>query len=189
MAKKAPAADPAPGHNSEPTAEDRRARFFNHYRPIAAQLEKVREAQAAYKKLRKEAKAEGIALWEIDYALRCAEVEDENVITDRIKREAEIAAWFALPIEFQPDMFGDFGREPAEDRARREGRKAGATGFGSNPYDENSPVGRAWAEAWSKEQAAAREAMQADMERRNAELIKTTAGIPDDGSDPFSEAA
>lgn len=160
----------AAGHNSELTPEQRKALFFDHYRPIAAQLELVREAQAAYKKLRKEAKAEGIALWEVDYALKCAEVDDDTIIPSRIRREAEIASWFALPVDFQPDMFGDFSREPGEDRARREGRAAGASGKGSNPYDEHSPLGRAWAEEWTKEQETAREALKVAMEKRNTEL-------------------
>lgn len=184
-AKQTQAETPAPGHNSELTPDERKALFFDHYRPIAAQLEKVREAQAEYKRLRKLAKADKIALWEIDYALRCAEVEDENIIPDRIKREAEIAAWFALPVEYQPDMFGDFGREPGEDRARREGRKAGATGHGSNPYDENSVMGRAWADEWSKEQKKNQAAMLSSMEKRNA----AAAADNDDGADPFADAA
>lgn len=177
------------GHNSELTPEERKALFFDHYRPIAAQLEKVREAQAEYKRLRKLAKADKIALWEIDYALRCAEVEDETIIPDRLKREAEIAAWFALPVDFQPDMFGDFGREPSEDRARREGRAAGASGIGSNPYDENSPQGRAWAEEWSKEQTKARDALQSAMSKANA--VKAAGGDEliqgANADDPFND--
>jgi len=172
------------GHNSELTPAERKALFFDHYRPIAAQLEKVREAQAEYKRLRKLAKADKIALWEIDYALKCAEVEDENIIPDRIKREAEIAAWFALPVEYQSDLFGDFSREPGVDRARREGATAGATGHGSNPYDENSDQGRAWAEAWREEQAKAREALQSAMEKRNAALADN-----DDADPGFADAA
>lgn len=169
------------GHNSELTPEERKAIFFDHFRPIAAQLEKVKEAQAEYKRLRKLAKADKIALWEIDHALKCAEVEDENIIPDRIRREAEIASWFALPIEYQADMLGDFEREPGEDRARREGRAAGATGKGSNPYDENSALGRAWADEWSKEQKKAREALQAAMEKRNANSDDTgEPGFPDE---------
>lgn len=178
-------ASPGIGDNSELTPDERKALFFDHYRPIAAQLERVKAEQAEYKRLRKLAKADKIGLWEIDYALRCAEVEDENIIPDRIKREAEIAAWFALPVEYQPDMFGDFGREPGEDRARREGRKAGATGNGSNPYDENSVMGRAWADEWQKEQAKARDALVTAMEKRNA----AAAAADDDDADPFADAA
>lgn len=170
------------GHNSELTAEERKALFFDHYRPIAAQLEKVKEAQAEYKRLRKLAKADKIALWEVDYALKCAVIEDENIIPDRIRREAEIASWFALPIDYQADMLGDFQREPGEDRARREGIAAGASGMGSNPHDENSVLGRAWADGWSEEQKKAREALQAAMEKKNS------AAQPDHGEPDFPDA-
>lgn len=176
------------GHNSELTPAERKALFFDHYRPIAAQLEIVREAQAEYKRLRKLAKADKIALWEIDYALKCAEVEDENILPDRLKREAEIAAWFALPVDFQPDMFGSFDREPGVDLARRLGRKAGASGEGANPYDENSEMGRAWAEEWSKEQKIAREALQSAMEKRNAAKDELIKGSDEDDADPFEDA-
>lgn len=166
------------GHNSEQTPAERKAIFMGHFKPIAAQLAVVQEAQAEYKRLRKLAKAEKIKLSDIDFALRCAEVEDENVIVDDLKRRAEIAAWFALPVEFQSDMFGDFTREPGVDRARREGRKAGALGVGGNPYDENSANGKAWAEAWSEEQKKALEAMQSAMEKRNAEQAEDEAAFP-----------
>jgi len=180
------------GHNSgELTAQERKALFMGHYRPIAAQLEIVKEAQGEYKRLRKLAKADKIALKNIDFALRCAEVEDENVIPAELRERAEIAAWFALPVDYQPDMFGDFGAEPGEDRARREGRAAGASGKGGNPYDENSELGKAWAEEWQKEQKAAAVALQAAMEKRNAakkdELIK---GSVDEGvASEIDEAA
>lgn len=163
------------GHNSELTAEERKALFMDHFKPIAAQYEVVKAAQAEYKRLRKLAKAEKIAGWEIDHALRCAEIEDGNIMVDRMKREAEIAAWFALPVDYQPDMFGDFSREHGEDLARKLGRKAGATGEGSNPYDEHTANGKAWAEGWEEEQKAARIALQSAMEKRNRakdELIK-----------------
>ena len=167
------------GHNSEQTPAERKAIFMDHFKPIAAQLEVVKAAQADYKKLRKQAKAENIKLADIDFALRCAEVENANVIVDDLTRRAEIAAWFALPVEFQPDMFGDFSREPGEDRARREGVAAGALGRGSNPYDEDSKPGRAWADGWREEQKKAAEAMQSAMEKRNA------AQREDEGGDPF----
>ncbi|MER9937446.1 hypothetical protein [Mesorhizobium sp. M0088] len=173
---------PAPPINSELTPAERKALFMDHYRPIAAQLEIVNEAKGEYNRLRKLAKADKIKLADIDFALRCAEVDDGNIIVDDLRRQSEIAAWFALPVEYQPDMFGDFNREPSEDRARREGRKAGATGVGSNPYDENSEPGKAWAEAWSGEQKIARAALVVAMTKRN-ELIKGA----DNGEDPFGE--
>jgi len=185
-----PEQTPAPetGHNSgELTPAERKALFMDHYRPIAAQLEIVSEAKAEYNRLRKLAKADKIKLADIDFALRCAEVDDGNIIVDDLRRQAEIAAWFALPVEFQPDMFGDFNREPSEDRARREGRKAGATGVGSNPYDENSEPGKAWAEAWSAEQKIAQEALLSSMTKRNAAKASDEIIHGEGHEDPFGE--
>lgn len=177
----------AKAKNSELTPAERKALFMDHYRPIAAQLEIVNEAKAEYNRLRKLAKADKIKLADIDFALRCAEVDDPDIIVDDLRRQAEIAAWFALPIEYQSDMFGNFSREPSEDRARREGRAAGASGIGSNPYDENSAPGRAWAEEWASEQKTAREALLAAMEKRNAAKDELIHGSERDGDDPFAD--
>ncbi len=174
MAKQAVQAanDAAPaGHNSELTPAERKALFMDHYRPIAAQTEVVKEAKAELNRLRKLAKADKIPLKNIDFALRCAEINDEGIIPQELRDRAEIAAWFALPIDYQADMFGDFTREPGEERARREGRKAGALGRGGNPYDEDSVLGRAWAAEWRVEQEKARAALLSGMQKRN-ELIK-----------------
>lgn len=168
------------GHNSgELTPAEWKALKMYHFRAIQAQREKVAEQQAEYKRLRKLAKADQIILSDIDFMMKCAEIEDETIVTDRIKREAEIASWFALPIDFQSDMFGDHAREPGEDLARRQGRAAGASGVGANPYDENSVQGRAWADEWRKEQEAARIALQSAMEKRNA-VNAEGADDPDD---------
>ncbi|OIN06113.1 hypothetical protein BFS86_19610 [Shewanella algae] len=169
------------GHNSELTPEQRKALMMDHYRNIGEAKEKLEEARKEYNKRRKLAKAEKIKLADIDFMFRCADIEDGQIIIDTLKQQAEIASWFALPVDFQPDMFGNFEREPGEDLARRQGKAAGATGIGSNPYDEHSPMGRAWAEEWSKEQEIARESLKIVMEKRNA------AADNDDGDPDFSD--
>ena len=178
MAKASNENAPGMGHNSDQAAAERKATMMEHFRKISAQKERVDAEAAIYKTLRKEAKAADITLADIDFMMKCAEVEDPSIIPDELKRRAEIASWFALPVEYQPDMFGDFSREPSEDLARRQGRAAGASGYGSNPYDENSPSGRAWAEEWAKEQKKLQAALQSAMEKRNAaaELIKGSDG-------------
>lgn len=172
------------GHNSgELTPGEWKALKFDHFHKIAAQRVKLKAEQDEYKRLRKLAKADQIVLSDIDFMLKCSDIEDPEIVTERIKREAEIASWFALPIEFQSDMFGDHSREPAEDLARRQGRAAGAAGVGSNPYDENTVQGRAWAEEWAAEQEAARDNLQSAMEKRNAAKAEDEA----DG-DPFADS-
>ncbi len=175
------------GHNSELTPAEWKALKFDHFHKIAAQKAKVEAEQTEYKRLRKLAKADQIVLSDIDFMLKCAEIEDESILTDRIKREAEIAAWFALPIQFQSDMF-DVGLEPLEDRAAREGEAAGYRGKEPMPpYDASSKAGQAWLKSWHE-----------GNERRMADLataLEKKATPADDGdelisgADPFEEAA
>lgn len=178
------------GHNSDLSPGELKALKFHHFHAINAQAEKVAEQQAEYKRLRKLAKADGIVLSDIDFMMKCADVEDETILTDKAKREAEIMAWFALPVTFQPDLFGANEREPAEDRAFREGEAAGFAGKDAAPtYDAASPQGQAWMRGWHQAQEQMRADLASAMEKRNAakggdELIQGG----DDG-DPFAEAA
>lgn len=174
------------GHNSELTPAEWKALKFDHFHKIAAQKAKVEAEQTEYKRLRKLAKADQIILSDIDFMLKCAEIEDETILTDRIKREAEIAAWFALPIQFQSDMF-DVGVEPIEDRAAREGYSAGYRNKDpQSPYDTTGKPGQAWLKGWHD-----------GNERRMADLAtalekKAVSSEEDElisGSDPFEEAA
>jgi hypothetical protein len=164
----------AAGHNSELTPAEWKALKFDHYHKIAAQKAKVEAEQTEYKRLRKLAKADQIVLSDIDFMLKCAELEDETILTDRLKREAEIASWFALPIQFQADMF-DVGLEPLEDRAAREGEAAGYRGKDPTPpYDAASAAGQAWLKAW-----------HVGNERRMADLATALEkkAVPADGGD------
>lgn len=174
------------GHNSDLTPAEWKALKFDHFHKIAAQKAKLEAEQTEYKRLRKLAKADQIILSDIDFMLKCAEIEDETILTDRIKREAEIAAWFALPIQFQSDMF-DVGLEPLEDRAAREGEAAGYRGKEPTPpYDASSKAGQAWLKSWHD-----------GNERRMADLAtalekKAVSSDEDElisGADPFEEAA
>lgn len=169
------------GHNSDLTPAERKALLMGHYKQIASAKEALEEARAAYQKTRKDAKADSVVLADIDFMFRCAEVEDEKSIVSELVSRTEIADWFGLPVAFQADMFGSFDREPAVDKAARQGAKAGATGKGGNPYDESSPQGRAWAEAWSSEQKKLQEAFIAAQEKltaQRADVVKPKRGRP-----------
>ncbi|RIY00193.1 hypothetical protein D3218_12965 [Aureimonas flava] len=166
------------------SSAEMKALKMDYFHQISAQQARVDEEREELQRIRKLAKADKIILSDIDFMMRCAKVEDPRVIPDRIKREAEIASWFALPVLFQPDMFGDFTREPAEDAARREGHAAGVSGFGSNPHDENSASGRAWAAAWEAAQADHRANLKSAMEKKNAAKAELIEGPGrDDGAD------
>jgi hypothetical protein len=178
------------GHNSELTPAESKALKFHHFNSILAQKAKVEEQQTEYKRLRKLAKADGIILSDIDFMMKCADVEDETIVTGRIQREAEIAKWFALPISFQPDMFGDIAAEPLEDRAAREGEAAGFRGMEANPpYDASSTAGQAWMKAWHVGNQNRVDALASALEKVGAG--KEDGGdelISGQGDDPFADA-
>lgn len=172
------------GHNSELTPSEWRALHFHHFRQIEDQKAKVKEAQDALKKLRKTAKADGCVMADLDYMARCAELEDPSIVPEEIRRRAEIASWFALPVNYQPDMFAD--RTPLDDRAFEEGKAAGLAGKNpEGPYDAASSAGQRWLEGWHEGQRIMREDLQSAMEKRNSaksgdELIT--------GDDPFADS-
>ncbi|GHC79526.1 hypothetical protein [Limoniibacter endophyticus] len=154
------------GHNSDLTPAELKALKFHHYKAISAQKAKVEAEQAEYKRLRKLAKADTIILSDLDFMMKCAAVEDDAVITDKARREAEIMSWFALPVHFQSDMFGGTDREPLVDRARREGEAAGyAAKDCATDYDGEAR--EAWIAGWHDAQGQMLRDLASAMEKRN----------------------
>jgi len=137
------------GHNSgELTPAEWKALKFDHYHKIAAQKAKVEAEQTEYKRLRKLAKADQIVLSDIDFMLKCAEVEDDTILTDRLKREAEMRRGLPCRSSFRLTC-SNVGLEPLEDRAGEEGEAAGYRGKDPTPpYDGASAAGQAWLDAW-----------------------------------------
>jgi hypothetical protein len=135
------------GHNSDLSPEERRDLFFRHFNKISAQADRIAVLQAEMKTLRKTAKADGIVLADVDFAMRCATLEDDSIIVDELRRRTEIAAWMALPVEFQADMFGG-DLTPADDRAFAKGKLAKSLGKKGDPtmdgYDASTPQWNAW---------------------------------------------
>lgn len=174
------------GHNSELSVGEQRALMFHHFNLIEAQKGIVKAAQDALKKLKKTAKADKVVMADLDYMARCAALEDPGIVPAEILRRAEIASWFALPVNFQPNMFDD--RTPLEDRAFEEGKVAGLQAKAPEaPYDAASAAGQKWLQGWHEGQRIMREDLQSAMEKRNSakpgdELIQAS----DDG-DPFED--
>ena len=172
------------GHNSNDlTPGEWRALHFHHFRVIEAQKAVVKAAQDALKTLKKTAKTDGCVMADLEYMARCAGLEDHAIVPEEIRRRAEIASWFALPVNYQPDMFTD--RTPLDDRAFEEGKVAGLTGKDCAPgYDATSPAGQRWIEGWHEGRRVMREDLQAAMEKRNAKVAA------DNDADPgFADAA
>lgn len=148
-------------------SEDMKALYFQHFNVIQVQARIVKEAQNELKALRKKAKGDGCVMADIDFMARCALVDDPEIVPAELARRTQIAAWFVLPVNYQPDMFED--RTPIEDRAFAEGEKSAMTnGDPVPPYAENSKPGQRWMEGWHEGQAKMRKAMQDEMEAKNA---------------------
>lgn len=176
------------GHNSELTPAESKALHYHHFNLIEAQKAVVKAAQDQLKKLRKTAKADGLVMADLDYMARCANLEDPEIAPAEIRRRAEIASWFALPVNFQPDMF-DMRLEPIEDRAAREGEAAGFRGKEPNPpYDASSAAGQAWLKAWHTGNQNRADALASALEKVGAGKETGDELISGQGDDPFADA-
>lgn len=166
--------DAATGHNSnELTPDERKALFLDHMRKISAQQSICDREGEERKRLRKVAKADGILLADIDYGLRILKIEDPTIIVAELRRRSEIAHWFALPIGTQSEMFDEFEREPAVDRAFREGMIAGSLGKDCNPpYGSPSAVYDSWKDGWRQSQDRMAQDLKSAMEKKNADIRK-----------------
>lgn len=122
--------------------------FFHHFNAISGQRAIVDRERAEEKRLRKLAKADGLKLSNIDFALRAVRLEDDSIIVEELRQQERIAAWLGLPVGAAPAF--EFA-EPIEERAVREGEAAGMMNKDrSPPYDANTAPGRAWLKAFDK---------------------------------------
>lgn len=169
------------GHNSnELTPAERKALMMHHMRAISAQQDVCDRENEERKRLRKLAKADGIALADVDYGLRILKVEDADIIIDELRRHREVAEWFGLPVYTQGEF--DFEREPAVDRAFREGAVAGSLGRDmSPPYGSPSALYDAWKDGWRQ----AQDAHLADFEAANTKLAKAAQSGDEGEAAPF----
>jgi len=131
---------------SEKDSSNYKAIMFAHFNRLQAQQRIVDEAMAERKKLRKLAKADGLNLKELDFMARCAEAEDDQAVVDELQRRVEIAAWFAMPIGYVPDMFTD--RRPIDEKQEAEGLSDGLTG-----KTLDTARGEHYVRGWEKGQA------------------------------------
>ena len=163
--------------NSELTDGERKALAFHHLRATMAKKAVLDAAREGYKTARKQAKADGMVLADLDFMIRCSEIEDEGIVTDEIKRKTEIASWFNLPVLFQPDLFAD--RMDAQERITGEGEIAGLAGKnGESPYEKASQEDGWWLAGWRKGQDAMLKDFASAMEKK---------GNPIGDGDPFPE--
>jgi ribosome modulation factor len=157
------------GDNSHDlTPAQAKALYMHHFRAIQAQTEICKMENVERLRLRKLAKTDGVILSDIDFGLRCATIEDPQIVVDEQRRRAEIGRYFALPIGAQTEL--DFSREPLVERAAREGEAAGFAGKSVDacPYDEDSEPGRVWLDHWQMAQAQMLADWKVAMEKKQA---------------------
>ncbi|TAZ20702.1 hypothetical protein ELH77_19035 [Rhizobium ruizarguesonis] len=173
------------GDNShELTPAEAKALYMHHFDKILRQTEVCKAENAIRQKLRKEAKADGIILSDIDFGLRCAQIEDPQIIIDEQHRRAEIGRFFAMPIGAQTEL--DFDRMPAVDRARVLGEAAGFASRNADtvPYDENSDQGRAWLEGWKDGNMRLAEDFETAHQKKSAARNDANTASDDGENDP-----
>lgn len=150
--------DASVGHNHRLNATEARALFQDHFKLFLRADAAVRAAQAEKKRLKKQAKADGILSRDLDFALRVVTVEDSDILLEEHASRARILAWQGVLPGTQAIF--DFDREPAIDRAAREGEAAGFNGRDPTPpYDASTPQGQKWLAAWHDGNKARTEAL------------------------------
>lgn len=175
------------GHNSgELTPAESKALYMHHFRSILAQHEVVLSTRAEEKRLRKLAKADGLVLGDIDFGIRCATIDDPGVVVEELIRHSEIATFFALPVNTQTGF--DFEREPAIDKAKREGAADGYAGRDrtSAPHAPDSKAGQAKLKAYDAAQAQMRSDLEAALQKTNA-MRDADAAAAGNGADEGPE--
>ena len=145
---KAPKGDKADGgagvgHNKPPlTPQERQALHFQHVKAYEKALGVKKEADAKFKNACKLIKAEGGSVTAVKLTIELQSPEGEAAFRARLAEEQEIAAWNGLGVQI--DLFAD-EREPAADRARGEGYRAGIKGEPAKPpHSPETEQYRAW---------------------------------------------
>lgn len=173
-------------HNGGNTLTDgeRRGICFHHFDKIKVLVAEIEEMKADLAELYKTAKDDGVTKKDIQFMLKCADFDKKFDEAARVKREAEIASWFALPIHYQKDLFDLDRVEPLNERAKREGYAAGYEGKDPNPpYGIDSEAGQIWMTEWHAAQADRRAEFASGMEKRLAQ--RRMSAEPDD--EPFDD--
>lgn len=139
---------PGEGHNSKPlTDAERQALHFRHVKEYERELAAKKKADADLKNTAKRIKAEGGSVAKVKGSIELQTPEGEAAFRARMADMAEVALWNGVGI--QVDMFAD-ERQPAEDRAFEEGRRAGMKGEARKPpYDPSVPQYAKWMDGYT----------------------------------------
>ncbi len=157
------------------TPEEERALFFSHFNKILRQDGIAKAARQQLGRLRKGAKADGIKLKNMDFALRCNELEDEGIVIDEFKAMAQVMKWMGLPVNFQAEMFEDLA--PLDERAYSAGALASAIGKTAiSPHAPGSKPDQAWLRGFNEDGQIRVKALGEAMKKNVSANAKAKAG-------------
>ena len=128
---------------NQPEAADRDTNltadvFLRHCRSISEANAAVKAAQEQRKKIRQQAKADGITLADLDATLRMADW-GRNEIRDKFETRMRYARWLNLPVGSQGELFKPVDTsdpKKAADEWKAAGITAGVTGANPEPPEE-----------------------------------------------------
>lgn len=154
---KAKAKNPKPGdnNNGKPQALtdiERQALHFRHVSEYESSLAAKKSADADLKNTAKRIKAEGGSMRAVKLTIELRTPEGEDAVRARLAELQEVAQWNGVGI--QVDMFAD-ERQPSEDKAFEEGKRAGMKGEPRKPpHDPSVPQHGRWLDGYTEGNAA-----------------------------------
>lgn len=150
------------GDNRE-AEEKARTLFFHHMRKRVHHNDVIKEAQEARKKDGNMAKADGITLEELDFAIKSDGMEDRQIPANKFQSWGRILSWLGIIPGFQGDLLRD--RMPAMERIEAQGERAG---FLNKPresgFNKNSNEDTAWLKGFDSAQATFKKTIEAALE-------------------------
>ena len=138
-------------NSAELDDDQRQALFWQHKRRYEAALAAKKKADADLKNVAKAAKSElgDTAVADIKLAIELETEEGEARFEARREAENRVARWMGLPEGTQAEM----DLEPAVDKARADGKRAGLQGEQcACPHDSSVPQYKAWMDGWHEGQ-------------------------------------
>lgn len=173
------------GHNSQ-TEDQKKFLFFTHMRKRMAHNSIIEAATKSKNLDAKTAKADGVEIGHLDFAIKALSAEDSKTISDRFMAEGEILSWLEVIPGFQSDLLRD--RAPAAEKIEGQGYLAGLAGKErSSGYESGSDENNLWLNGYDNGQKFMQDQLQKDMERRNATSSGEQSNHGDDVDFPDGE--
>lgn len=142
----------AVGHNSSKAPEVDQTTFLYFLGRQKEIEEELSALKAKKKKLRRQARDEGIVLADMDAMLRLEALGDDAV-EEHFRNQIQYARYMRLPVGTQLGFFDEEvpeAKETTPEKSKQDGRAAGLRGsdLSDNPHEMNTKAGQGWAEGW-----------------------------------------